>query len=209
MSFTIAVANAKGGVGKSTISMLLAASLCRHVSTVVADSDPQGTASLWAGLGHFPTDVVAVDDSNATAALGDLAKKFSAVVVDCPPNVDAPVMRAALGSADLLLVPCAPEPADAWATALLLALCRSEYPHLPVLVVMNKVPVGTALGRETLAQIEGSWPTAKSRLGLRTSYKEALALGATLDAVKGRGGRQARDELTALALEVMTKVSSL
>jgi chromosome partitioning protein len=209
MSFVIAVANAKGGCGKSTVAMLLAGALCKHLSTVVADSDPQGTASIWAGSGVFPAPVHAVTE-NALVKLRELAKQYQAVIVDCPPNVDAPVMRAALSAADLLLVPCAPEPADVWATKILLEMCRVEYPNLPLRVVLNKVPAATALSRDMLTDIiESSWPVTSSRFGLRTAYKESMALGATLDRVTGKGGRQARDELQAFALEIMMTVSTL
>jgi chromosome partitioning protein len=209
MSFVIAVANAKGGCGKSTVAMLLAGALCKHLSTIVADSDPQGTASLWAGSGAFPAPVQAVTE-NALATLKSLATQFQAVIVDCPPNVDAPVMRAALSAADLLLIPCAPEPADIWATKILLEMCRVEYPNLPLRVVLTKVPASTALSRDMLTDIvESSWPVTSSRFGLRTAYKEAMALGATLDKVQGKGGRQARDELQDFALEVLTTVSTL
>lgn len=208
LMFTIAVANAKGGCGKSTLSMLLAGLLVKHLRVVVADSDPQGTASLWAAGGKFPVKVEAVTTRPA-AHLATLAADFQCVLIDCPPNVDAPVFRAALDAADLLLVPCAPEPADVWATEILLAMCRAEYPNLRVRVVLNRVPAVTALSRITVEEIAAaSWPVLQSRLGLRTAYKEAAALGSTLDLVTGKGGRQAREELQALALEVLTVVSS-
>lgn len=207
MSFCIAIANAKGGCGKSTIAMLLAGSLSRHLDVVVADSDPQGTASLWGGLGSFPCPVSQV---YGAGDIRSLSSKHSAVVVDCPPTVDSVVMSAALSVADLVLVPCAPEPADVWATTLLLEKCRREHPSVRLLVVLNKVPPGTALSRDSLLTIEtAGWPLAKSRLGLRTAYKEAMAMGTTLEDVKGRGGAQARSEFQELSLEAMTVLSAV
>jgi chromosome partitioning protein len=208
MSIILAVANSKGGVSKTTTSVLVAAALARHLRVVVADSDPQGTASLWArATGKLPVPVVPV----ATEAdIRALAAQYQAVIVDCPPQVDAPVMSAALACASLVLVPLAPEPADVWATTLLLQRCRADYPHLKTLVVLAKVPAGTALARDTLAAIEGAgWPLAKARLGLRTAYKEAMAVGGTLDDVRGPGALKARQEVQDLALEAMTVVSTL
>lgn len=207
--FNIAIANAKGGCGKSTITMLLAGALAKHLRVVVADSDPQGTASLWAAGGKFPAHVTTIA-ANPRVHLQALRTDFQCVLIDCPPNVDAPVFRAALDAADLLLVPCAPEPADIWATEILLAMCRTQYPKLPVRIVLNRVPPATTLSRLSTEDImAASWPVLHSRLGLRTAYKEASAHGSTLDAVQGRGGRQAREELQALALEVLTLVSTL
>lgn len=206
MSFCIAVANAKGGCGKSTVAMLLAGSLSRHLDVVVADSDPQGTASLWGALGSFPCPVAQVSGADD---IRTLTSKHDAVLVDCPPSVDSAVMSAALSLADLVLVPCAPEPADVWATTLLLEKCRRDHPSAQLLVVLNKVPPATALSRDSLSTIAtAGWPLAKSRLGLRTAYKEAMAMGTTLDAVKGRGGVQARSEFQELSLEALTTLSA-
>lgn len=207
MSFTIAIANSKGGCGKSTLSMLLAGAISKHLSVVVADSDPQGTASLWAAVGAFPCKVVPIEGKEQILRL---QAEHAAVIVDCPPNVQSPVMSAALECADLVLVPCAPEPADIWATTILLEMCRREYPQLKVLVVLNKVPPNTALSRDSLATIEAAgWPLAKARLGLRTAFKEAMALGSTLAPLKGAGATRAREEVQDLSLEAMTTLSTL
>ena len=68
----LCVCNSKGGCSKSTTSMLLASALSRHLNVVVADSDPQGTASLWGALGRFPCPVRAVStEADIRAALND------------------------------------------------------------------------------------------------------------------------------------------
>lgn len=206
MSIVIAVSNAKGGVGKTTLTMLLAGTLAKLLSVVVADSDPQGTASLWAEVGSFPCKVVPV---SGEAEIARLAQEYDAVLVDCPPNVHSAVMEAALRCANLVLVPCAPEPADVWATTLLLEKVRREHPGLKLRVVLNKVPPGTVLARETLATIQNAqWPLAKSRIGLRTAYKEVMALGSTLDVLKGSATSKAREELHELSLEALTVLSA-
>jgi chromosome partitioning protein len=209
MSFTIVVANSKGGCGKTTLAMLLAGALAKHLDVTVVDSDPQGTASIWSKQGPFPCPVVAADPDNASDQLRELAQERQAVVVDCPPNLGAPVFHAAMSAADILLVPCAPEPADAWATELLLEFCREFYPAVRLVVVVNKIPSVGALAKEVLQFIEAGWPVAKARFGLRTAYKEAAALGSTLDGLKGTGARAAREEVQALALEVLTTLTQV
>lgn len=43
----IVVTNTKGGVGKTTTAMFLAAALCKHGDVEVWDIDPQGSATEW------------------------------------------------------------------------------------------------------------------------------------------------------------------
>jgi chromosome partitioning protein len=209
MSFIITVANSKGGCGKSTISMLLAGALAKHLDVVVVDSDPQGTSSIWGSQGKFPCPVIAAETDNAPDQLRDLAATHQAVVVDCPPNLEAPVFHAAMSAADILLVPCAPEPCDQWATQLLLQFCQDFYPAVRLVVVVNKVPAVGALAKEVMQFIQNDWPVAKAKLGLRTAYKEAAALGSTLEGIKGSGARAAREEVQALALEVLTTLTQV
>ena len=46
----IAVANQKGGVGKTTLAMNMAAGLARRGSCIVVDADEQRSATMWIEL---------------------------------------------------------------------------------------------------------------------------------------------------------------
>ena len=74
MSRTIAVANQKGGVGKTTTAINLAASLAQHgATTLLVDCDPQSNASSGVGFGRDPerlsTYQVIMGDATADEAL--------------------------------------------------------------------------------------------------------------------------------------------
>ncbi len=47
----IAVINQKGGTGKTTLALNLAAGLARRGSTHLVDADPQRSITQWVGMG--------------------------------------------------------------------------------------------------------------------------------------------------------------
>jgi hypothetical protein len=55
----VAFANLKGGVGKSTLAVNVAGALGASWRVVLADADPQGTATAWGEAGRLPFKVVA------------------------------------------------------------------------------------------------------------------------------------------------------
>ena len=105
MKLTLPVCNHKGGSGKTTTAMLLAANLSSDTYRVaVVDTDPQASAQLWAqaGEGRFPAHVVGSNADNLPAVLTSLAD-YDAVVIDCPPSSTAAETLAAVDVADLVV----------------------------------------------------------------------------------------------------------
>lgn len=109
----IAVVNQKGGAGKSTTVMNLAAMLQESgMNTLVADVDPQQTASGdWADSAGdaLPFDITQSTNPADLAQLRQL--DYDVIVVDTPGSLEAgSVLATVLEQADFAILPCEPGP---------------------------------------------------------------------------------------------------
>lgn len=189
MARILAVGNLKGGVGKSTVSMNLAAELAaqgrRRVHVV--DADAQATASEWFGQAAglpFTCEALPLDEpvdaenwmSKVTAAAADV------VVVDLPPHTGA-ATAAALILADLFLVPVAPSGLDLRAAAKALDLLaearQARGDGKPAaLLVPSRVDRRTAAGREIEAALHEMGEPVGPAVGLRAAFVDSATAGA-------------------------------
>ncbi len=72
----ITVTSHKGGVGKSTTAVHLAAYLCQKAPTVLVDSDPNRNVSAWAHNGALPFEVIPLHQAARRS------REFEHVVID-------------------------------------------------------------------------------------------------------------------------------
>lgn len=111
---TIAIVSQKGGAGKTTLAVNLAAEAARSRVSLIIDTDPQATASRW-GQWRGGDDPEVIDCGAPTLLAGKLAKAAQLgadlAVIDTPPHADA-MARQAARLADLLLIPCRPRAFD-------------------------------------------------------------------------------------------------
>lgn len=187
----IAVANQKGGSGKTTVSMQLAGAIARRGDRVlVVDADPQGTATRWAASAAddnpFPAAVVGL--SAAHEKVHREVKKFihdyGYIIIDCPPAADSPVPQSALLIADLVLVPIIPSPLDMWAAVGIRQVIFNVGDINEGLVsrlVLNQCQPNTTLTQETLEVLpEFGIELAKTQLRHRQVYRQCAVFGQTV-----------------------------
>ena len=208
----ITIVHGKGGVGKTTVSMLVAAEIAeRGYRTLVAECDAQASASAWASAAPeglpFPAAVV-----NLSAYEGKVHREiqkhvhnYDFIVVDCPPGLESLAPQAAILISDLVIIPLPPSPADLWSARgikKLLEHGKDFNPALIAVVLPNRV-VRTSLSNAIMRELaEFGIPLMSSRLTNRTAYQEAVVSGVSISAL-GRDAKAAKEEVSALVDEVL------
>lgn len=182
----IALTGQKGGVGKSTTAICLAAAaMQRGLRVLLVDADPQGTVRTWGDVaaesGRTTPTIVAMGASmHRQGQLPEMAAAFDVTIVDCPPR-HGDIQRAALMVANLAVLPCGPTAADAWALAGTLDVVKeaqSFRAELRCCVLITRRQGRTVLGKSARAVLEASGlPVLHTALSYRVTYQEAIGAG--------------------------------
>ena len=197
---TIAVAGAKGGVGKTTLAVHLAvAAVQQGRDVVLLDADPQLSAVRWSERRSSSEPVVLGRAVSQLAAEMERIAGFGAdvAIVDTPPRAWVGADNAALVAAklaDVVLVPCRPSILDIESTAVSVQRLQAAT-AAPVVVVLN----GCAhRGREAdeAAEVLGGLgaQVCPARIGQRVLFARSLLDGHAAQEVEP-GGKAADDVL--------------
>jgi len=203
----IALVGNKGGAGKTTLSVNLAAGLARYAETAIVDADPQGSSVHWyANSTDERVTPVYQAESELLYQINGLKNQYPYIIADCPPSVHAPQTDAILKMADVALVPVQPSPIDLWATVLIeqaVTEAKRINPTLRALLVVNQMELRSTLSkliRDALSEI--AVPVANTAVRKRAVYKASALEGRTVFDM-GKRGEEAARELDQLIKEVI------
>jgi chromosome partitioning protein len=157
----IVVLNPKGGSGKTTIAITLAAYFARRGDQpVLMDHDPQGSATRWARkrqLHQPPIHLIAAFENNARTTRSfqlRLPEGTSRVVVDTAAAVEAQQMPEFTRTADKILVPVLPSDIDIHACTRcisnLLLVAKVKRAENRIGIVANRVKRNTLMYQSLL-----------------------------------------------------------
>lgn len=189
----IGLLNQKGGVGKTTLAVNLAAALTlRGGRVLLIDADPQGSALDWAAAreGDPLFAVVGLPRPTVHKEIAVVAQGYDHVVIDGPPRV-TDLARSAIMASDLVMIPVQPSPYDIWAAdevVKLIAEARVYKENLKSVFAVNRKIANTAIGRdvgEALAAYQV--PVLKATITQRVVFAEAVAQGKSIFEIDPNG----------------------
>jgi chromosome partitioning protein len=204
----IVLANSKGGVGKTSISVHLATWLAEQGhSVILADCDAQGSSGDWLSEAAPHIRVVRLADPTAILdALPQLAQDADYVVADGPGS-NTETSRALLLRADLALVPCKASMLEVRALAQATAVLRQSQDirqgRPDAIIVLSMVGKTYRLTKDMKDAASAlGLPLAKTALTLKQIYADAPGQGTVVWRLGARG-REAAHEIETLFREVL------
>lgn len=217
----IAFVSPKGGVGKTTAALTLAAELAHQMEhpVTIIDADPNRPFKRWVDLGRSsPLINVILDDSEETILENiERAKAISrAVIIDLEGTKNMRVSFA-VSQADLVIIPMGGSALEANEAGEAIKLIRQTEKgfgrKIDYAILFTKIPAAivsrnfTDIARQLTAS---GIPTLGTRLIDREAYKTMFALGKDLYGLTDKevgGLAKARDDSYAFAAAVVSKIN--
>ena len=207
----LAFLNQKGGVGKTTLAVHVAAALAQKGARVLLiDADPQGSALDWAACRTadplFP--VIGFPKPKLHKEVPAHVPHYEYILIDGPPRVND-LARSAIMAADLVVIPVQPSPYDVWAAKDIVDLIKdaaSYRENIKSVFVINRKIVNTAIGRDVAEALAGyAIPVLAAQIAQRVAFAESAANGSTV--LEDDPGSLASKEILALAEELLGRMT--
>ena len=193
----ITIAHQKGGVGKTTLALNLAACFKDGLSVGLLDTDLQGSLK---GLEDMLDGLELMPYANDPNTLTKINKDV--LIVDTPPYLSAQ-LPSLFAVSDFILVPSKVGFLDVMAiraTIQLIKEAQAEHPNLKAAVVLNMVKPRTNINEEVREILRGyGLPVLNSIVSDRVSYTRSPIISG----VFAGDDEKAKNEITALADEIL------
>ena len=187
----IAIAQAKGGVGKSTMCANLAVTFSQSSKVLMIDCDPpQNSLSAWFKVRTELYEETGLDLEQAAtpAQLFQLIEKhkdsYEYILIDGAPHVN-PIVRAMMLVANLILVPLAPSSVEIWSFESFEALIHKAESHnraLHTKICWNRVRRRVKSSEEVIQTVskDSKLTALKNQLTFRVAYMDSFSEGCSV-----------------------------
>ncbi len=200
----LVVLNGKGGVGKTTTAVNLAAIYAETQSVLLVDADPQGSALWWTG--RSPQELrFEVAQAENPASLSDLPnlRQYDLVIVDTPPALNSAALAAVIPVANYVLLPTPPAPMDlaALITTVNEAVAPRGVAHRVLLTKVDSRSLAEALeAQNTLLEL--NIPACHAFIRTYKAHERAALDGVPVLQWRGKNAQEARSDYHRVAEEI-------
>lgn len=213
----IVFCNVKGGPGKTTLAVNVAATLAQKHKVAVIDADPQQSAVKYDsdapdGQG-LPMPVVGYPEEKINHTLRKLINDYDYIVVDTPPSSLAisNITKSALIPADLAIVPVVPSPLGIRETLPMSALFAeinelresADAAPLESRLVINRYDPRKSLSQQLPAALKNiPVKLLRTKIRDREAYNHAALDGCSVHETRASGWDDASEDIQKLTEEI-------
>ena len=185
LSKVIAIAQQKGGTGKTTLAVHLALAFIKYHNLKVAiiDTDPQGSLGKWFMIRtekKLSNDNLTFKTASLWGAQYEskiLKNDHDIVIIDTPPKIESDA-RPSIEAADLVLIPMSASHVDFWATGAIVDIAKKA--NKKILIQINRSNQRSKLITKTNDFIKSlNLSSTKTIIGNRQIYASSMGEGKT------------------------------
>lgn len=193
----ITVASYKGGVGKTTTSVHMAAILQKKAPTLLVDGDPNRSATGWLNRGSLPFKVI--DER----LLARYARDYTNIVIDTEARPSEEDMATLVEGCDLLILPTTPDVLALEALQLTIANLQAigAKSYKVLLTIVPPKPSRDADEARAMLQ-KARVPVFKSQISRLVAFQKAALEGVPVGLAKDSRAEKGWREYLAVAKEI-------